>query len=77
MKDLSKTFNVHVTPHAKQNKIVKSDDGVLRVYTNVAPENGRANAAVVEIVSEYLQIPKSRLKIIRGLTGRDKVITID
>lgn len=77
MKDFPKIVNVRVTPHAKQNKIVENDDGVLRVYTNVAPENGRANAAVVEIVSEYLQIPKSRLKIIRGLTGRDKVITID
>lgn len=75
MKDLSKNFNVRVIPHAKQNKVVESD-GVLRVYTTVAPENGRANSAVIELLSDYLDVPKSRIKILKGLTGRDKVFTI-
>ena len=76
MRDLSKTFNIRVTPHAKQNKVV-DDDGVLRVYTTVAPENGRANDAVIKMLSEYLDVPKSRIKILRGLTGRDKIVTVD
>ena len=76
MKDLQKIFNVRVTPHAKQNKVVENE-GVLRVYTTVAPENGRANAAVIELLSDYLDVPKSRIKILKGATGRDKVITID
>lgn len=76
MKDSQKTFNIRVTPHAKQNKVVENGD-VLRVYTTVAPENGRANDAVVELLSEHLGIPKSRIKIIKGLTGRDKVVTVD
>ena len=75
MKDLSKNFNIRVTPHAKQNKVVESD-GVLRVYTAVAPENGRANSAVVELLAEYFDVPKSRIKILKGLTGRDKIVTI-
>ena len=73
---MSKTFNIRVTPHAKQNKVVESD-GVLRVYTTVAPENGRANSAVIELLSDYLDVPKSRIKMLRGLAGRDKVVTID
>ncbi len=76
MKDLSKIFNVRVTPHAKQNKVVEND-GVLRVYTTVAPENGRANSAVVELLSEYLDVPKSKIKILKGQTSRDKVFAID
>lgn len=76
MKDLSKTFNIRVTPHAKQNKVVESD-GVLRVYTTVAPENGRANGAVIELLSDYLDVPKSRIKILKGLAGRDKVVSIE
>jgi len=71
-----KTFNVRVTPHARQNKVVESD-GVLRVYTTVAPENGRANSAVIELLSAYLNVPKSRIKILRGQTGRDKVVAVD
>ena len=76
MKDLSKTFNIRVTPHAKQNKVVDAD-GVLRVYTTVAPENGRANGAVIELLSKHFDVAKSRIKIIRGETSRDKVVTID
>lgn len=76
MKDLSKNFNVRVTPHVKQNKVVESD-GVLRVYTTTAPENGRANAAVVELLAEYFDVPKSRIKILRGLSGRDKVVSVE
>lgn len=76
MKDSPKIFNIRVTPHAKQNKVVETD-GVLRVYTTVAPENGRANDAVIKLLSEYLDVPKSKIKILRGMTGRDKIITID
>ena len=76
MKDSLKTFNIRVTPHAKQNKVVESD-GVLRVYTTVAPENGRANDAVIELLSKHMDVPKSRIKILRGLSGRDKVVAVD
>lgn len=75
MKDLSKIFNVRVTPRAKQNKVVESD-GVLRVYTTSVPENGRANTAVIDLLSEYFDVPKSRIKIVRGVGARDKVIEI-
>ena len=70
-----KIFNVRVTPHAKQNKVVENGD-VLRVYTTVAPENGRANDAVIKLLSEYWGIPKSKIKILRGLTGRDKIVVV-
>ncbi len=76
MKDLPKTFNIRVTPHAKQNKVVESD-GVLRVYTTTVPENGRANSAVIELLAEYFDVPKSKIKIIKGLTGRDKVVSFE
>lgn len=76
MKDSQKIFNVRVTPHAKRNKITESD-GVLRVYTTTAPEKGKANGAVVELLSDYFKVPKSRIKILKGDTSRDKIIAID
>lgn len=75
MKDLSKTFNIRVTPHAKQNKVVEID-GVLRVYTTVAPENGRANDAVIKALAKHFGVAKSQIKIVRGVTARDKVVEI-
>ena len=75
MNDSKKIFNVRVTPHAKQNKVVETD-GVLRVYTTVAPENGRANEAVIKLLSEYFNVAKSRIVISKGLASRDKVVSI-
>ena len=75
MNDSSKIFNVRVTAHARQNKVVESD-GVLRVYTTTAPEKGHANGAVIELLSEYFDVPKSKVQILKGLTFREKTVSI-
>ena len=40
------------------------------------PEGGKANAAVLKLLSKALGVPKSRLRIVQGETGRDKVVEI-
>ena len=75
MTDSVKTFKIRVTPHAKQNKVVEND-GVLRVYTTTAPEKGHANVVVIELLSEYFDVPKSKVKILKGLTFREKTVSI-
>lgn len=75
MNDSKKTFNVRVIPHAKQNKVVLDGD-VLRVYTTTAPEKGRANGAVIDLLSEYFSIAKSRIVISKGATSRNKIVVI-
>jgi uncharacterized protein (TIGR00251 family) len=72
---------VRVTPNAAANKITDDikDDGtrLLRVYVTVPPEDGKANAAVVKLLATYLNLPKSSLTIVRGETGRDKVVRVE
>lgn len=68
-------INVRVIPKAKLNKIVVGDDGVYKIYTTTAPEDGKANAAVIAALSKHLNIPKSRIQLLRGVTSRDKVFT--
>ncbi len=67
-------INIRVTPRARQNKVVESDDGSLRVYTTSAPADGDANVAVIKMLAKHLGVPKTSIKIIRGATSRDKVI---
>lgn len=69
-------INVRVTPRARVQKIVADGDN-LRVYTNVAPTDGKANAAVIEMLAKYYGVPKSCISVIRGATSHDKVIEID
>ncbi len=66
---------MRVTPHAKQNKIVQDGD-VLRVYTTAAPEKGHANGAVIDLLSDYFHVAKSRIVISKGLTSRDKIVVV-
>ena len=75
MNDSKKTFNVRVTPHAKQNKVV-ADGDVLRVYTTTAPEKGRANGAVVELLAKHFGVAKSKIVISKGTTSRNMIVVI-
>ena len=81
--DLMETGNllrVRVTPKAAANriKVERQEDGnvLIRVYVTTAPEDGKANKAVIALLARHLGLPKSSLMIIRGLTGKDKVIEI-
>jgi len=69
-------INVRVIPKAKLNKITAEIDGSLKVHTTTAPTDGKANDAVIKLLAEYLVVPKSRIKIVRGITSRDKVFIV-
>ena len=67
---------LRVIPRARQNKIDVDENGTYRVHITAAPVDGAANAAVIKMMAEYFDVPKSHIKIIRGETSRDKVIEI-
>ncbi len=69
------TLQIRVTPKASQNRIERSD-GRLRVYVTTVPEGGKANVAVLKMLANALGVPKSQLEIVKGDTGRDKVVKI-
>jgi uncharacterized protein YggU (UPF0235/DUF167 family) len=48
--------------------------GVLRVDVTAAPEDGKANAAVVETLSRALGLSKSLIVIVRGQTSWNKTV---
>lgn len=66
---------VRVTPKAARDRIV-AEGGAIRVYVTTVPEDGKANKAVVKLLSKALGLPKTRLDLIRGVTARDKVFRI-
>lgn len=77
---LGDTFTVRVTPKASADriKVEAGPDGVpvVRVYVTCVPEDGKANEAVIRLLSKYMGLPPSSLSILRGARGREKVISI-
>ena len=63
-----------MTPKSSKNVMV-SGDPVL-VYVSAPPADGEANKAVVDVVSKSLRIPKSRIEVTKGLTSRNKTLTV-
>jgi uncharacterized protein (TIGR00251 family) len=66
-----------VTPKASSNRIVKTEPDHFRVYVTTAPEDGKANKAVLKLLSKHLGVPKTSMTITRGTTSRVKTIHID
>jgi len=69
-------ISVKVTAKAKQNKIVKISDAEYKVYVTAAPERGKANEKVTELLSEYFDVSKSSIKILRGENTNKKLVEI-
>ncbi len=68
---------VRVTPRASRNEIVELlDDGTIKVRLAAPPSDNEANDALLEFLSEILGVPKSRLDIVAGAAGRDKLIAV-
>ncbi|WP_293444972.1 DUF167 domain-containing protein [Persephonella sp.] len=69
-------ITVKVKPNAKKDEIKKIDTDYYEVRVTVVPEKGKANKRVVEILSKHFKIPKSKIKLVRGETSREKVFEI-
>lgn len=49
----------------------------IKVYTKAVPVDGKANKEVISLLSEALNKPKSRIRIVRGETSNKKIIEVD
>lgn len=68
---------VRVTPRAIRNEIVEIlEDGTVKVRLAAAPADEESNAALIEFLAEILGVPKSRLDIVAGEAGRDKLVAV-
>ncbi|OGD26274.1 MAG: hypothetical protein A2Y56_05440 [Candidatus Aminicenantes bacterium RBG_13_63_10] len=68
---------VKVQPRAKRREVAADEDGALTVKVLAAPDRGRANAEVLELLAEHLGLPVSRMRIVRGEKSRHKLVAVD
>ena len=68
---------VRVTPRASRNEIVEvQSDGTVRIRLTAPPVEGRANAALIDFLAGVLEVAPSRIEIVAGESGRDKLVSI-
>ena len=63
---------VRAHPGARRNELRGVQDGMLKVSVAQAPEKGKANKAIVELLSKKLGLKKSQIELIAGETSHQK-----
>ena len=65
-------IRIRVQPGARRERLVGwMSDGTLKVAVTAPPEGGRANAAVVTLLSRVFGV---RVRVARGASSRSKVV---
>ncbi len=68
---------IRVTPRASRDEIAEvMPDGSIRVRLTAPPVEGKANKALIKFLAKVLGVAPSRLEIIAGETGRDKLVSV-
>ena len=65
-------FMVRATPKAARDEITGLRNGELLVKVTAAPDKGKANAAILSLLSASIGVPKSALQLVSGETSRNK-----
>jgi uncharacterized protein YggU (UPF0235/DUF167 family) len=66
---------LRVTPGAR-SEAVELGDGRVLVKVRARPQDGAANEAVLRLLAAALGVAASRLRMLRGATGRDKLVQL-
>ncbi|MGF1578140.1 MAG: DUF167 domain-containing protein [Gemmataceae bacterium] len=65
-------LSVKAQPAAKKSNIVGEQAGALKVAVTAAPEQGKANKALIQTLAKELGFKKSQVEIVSGQASRDK-----
>ena len=65
-------LHVRVQPRARTNAVMGWRGAALRVCVTAAPEDGKANRAVIALLAERCAVPPSSIRLVRGAASRDK-----
>jgi len=67
---------LHAQPGARRNQIVGEHNGALRVAVTTPPDKGKANEAILALLSEFFHLPKSAISLVRGTAHRQKTFLL-
>ena len=69
-------LKLKLVARAKRSVIVGSHGDRLKIAVAAPPVEGRANAALVDFLSEALHIPRRDIEIVSGLRSTQKAVAI-
>lgn len=68
-------IKIRVIPRSSRNQIIK-EDNFFKIKLTAPPVDGEANKKLIELLSKEFDTPKSKIKIVKGEKGKDKIIEL-
>jgi hypothetical protein len=69
-------IKVKVFPESKEEDIIKKSENSFEVRVKEKPERGLANMAVISLLAYYFEIPRGKIRMIKGFRERNKIFDI-
>ncbi|MFN3976768.1 MAG: DUF167 domain-containing protein [Aquificaceae bacterium] len=69
-------IKVKAKPRSKTEYVKKMEEGFYEVAVREAPEDGKANDKITELLAQHFGVSKSKVKLLRGASGKLKLFEI-
>lgn len=69
-------LRLRVQPRASREEVVGVSGDAIRVRLTAPPVEGAANEALVRFLALRLEVPRSAVELVSGLTGRTKLVAV-
>ena len=69
-------LKIRAVPRASKNEIQGIHDNALKIRLTTAPVDGKANQALIKLLSNTLNISKAQIQIAQGEISRHKIVHI-
>jgi uncharacterized protein (TIGR00251 family) len=70
-------FTVKVHPRARRSAVTGRLGDAWKLDLTAPPAEGKANEECVRFLAELMGVPRTRVRIVTGLTSRTKVVEIE
>lgn len=69
-------LSIYAKPNAKTSALLATTEDELHIALHAKPREGEANKELIRFLAQLVKIPKTQIKLIRGETGRHKLLQI-
>jgi len=76
------TLRIRLRPGASRTavlgrSVLANGDAAILAAVSAPPEDGKANAALIQLLAKLWHLPKSRVSIVTGASARNKMLHIE
>lgn len=69
-------YKIKAHPEANEDRIMRRGPDSYEAWVRAKPKEGRANAAVLHLLSRELGVAAKRLRIVKGASSPSKIVAL-